>query len=103
MRRIRPTFLLRCAVLAGSVGIFFLVLKLSTSGTFTGTTILVLIAFWFLGIEGGLLPFLLEHILVRKAERSGGADSLWFVDVNRERKREFDAHADATSDNPTIR
>jgi len=103
MKKVRPTFLLRCVVLAASVGTFLLVLKLSTSGTFTGATILALIAFWFLGIEGGLLPLLLEHILVKRAEGSPRVNSLWFVDVDRERKRELDRHSDATSSNPTLR
>ena len=103
MRKVRPTFLLRCVVLAASVVIFLLVLKLSTSVMITGGAVLFLIAFWFLGIEGDLLPLLLEHILIKKAQRAERIDSLWFVDVDEERKRAFDDHSKGTSDNPTIR
>ena len=103
MRKVRPTFLLRCVVLATSVVFFLLVLKFSTSVPITGGAILFLIAFWILGIECELLPLLLENILVKKAQRAKRVDSLWFVDVDEERKREFDDHSEGTSDNPTIR
>jgi len=101
VRRFRPTFLLRCVVLAVSVAIFLLVLNFSTSGTFTKTTIFALIVFWFLAIEAGLLPLIMEHLLVKKAEQSKRSGSIWFVDIKR--KRKVDAQSDVNSDNPTIR
>ena len=106
MRRIRSTFLLRCVVLSASVGIFVVVLQLSLSlpRNFTIGTILFLIMFWGLGVEAGLLPYLLEHILVRRAKRSSEkVNSLWFVDIDQKKKQQFEAHPKATSDNPTIR
>lgn len=83
-----------------------LVLRLSLSlpQNFTIGTIIFLIVFWGLGVEAGLLPYLLEHFLVRKAKRSSEkVNSLWFVDLDQKRKQQFDAHTKATSDNPTIR
>lgn len=103
MRKVRPTFLLRCVVLASSVGLFLLVLMLASSALTVGT-VLFLLAFWYLGIEEDFLPLLLEHVLAKRAQRSvGGGDSLWYVDVEKERKRAVDDHARGTSDNPTIR
>jgi len=103
MRRIRPTFLLRCVVLAVSVGLFVAVFKLSSSLPATLATGVLLVAFWFLGIDGGLLPDLLEYILVRRAgRRQGVVRSIWFVDAEQERDEEREAHEKATSNNPTI-
>ena len=104
-RRLRSTFLLKCVVLAASVGIFLLVLVLwlCNSMTLTAGVILFLIVFWFLGIEGGLLPFLLEYIIARQARRSEHAESLWFLDLDEVDRKQAKAHAKATRNNPTIR
>ena len=102
-RRLRSTFLLKCVVLAASVGIFLLVLWLCSSMTLTAGVILFLIVFWFLGIEGGLLPFLLEYIIARQARRSEHAESLWFLDLDEVDRKQAKAHSKTTRNNPTIR
>ena len=64
-----------------------------------------MLCLWFLGVEAGLLPALLEHVLTRRAENdsTGAVNSIWFIDEDEERRTEWDKHEDDTSDNPTIR
>ena len=104
MRKLRSTFLLRCVILAASIGIFLVVFLFSRSMGLTIATIVPLILFWIFGVELGLLPLLLEQILAKGAKASTKpVNSLWFVDVDQERKAAFDAHVESTSDNPTVR
>ena len=67
-------------------------------------TLVFLILFWFLGIEGGLLPEFLERLLCRRvAQQKGHMDNLWFVDLDEEKQEELDEHNRGSSNNPTIR
>ncbi len=103
-KRIRATFLLRCVVLAASLAIFMLSFWLLQSMGLRIGTVIFLILFWLIGIEEGLLPAFLEWLLCRRVARhKGGADRLWFVDLDVEKQEELDAHNRGSSDNPTIR
>jgi hypothetical protein len=90
-------------VLAASVGIFFLLIEVSLPTPITTATVVGLIVFWFLGIEFGLLPLLLECLITKNAKRAGRFGRIWFVDTEEEQKRTFDAHIEASKDNPTFR
>lgn len=104
MRRVRATFLLRCVLLAACVGLFAGVLFISQSTRWTLFTLPVLVILWFVGIEGGLIPFALEQWAVRRAARSGRpVSSIWFVDLDEQSRQAMQQFHDDTSDNPTIR
>jgi hypothetical protein len=101
MRRVRASFLLRCVILAASVAVFAGVVLLARStGWSVGTGILVAIV-WFVGIEFGALPFAIERAAARRAASSGRpVTSIWFVDLDEQRRRELQAFHDDTEDNP---
>lgn len=103
-RRLRATFLLRLVILLGSIA---LVASTVLVGLTLGWTVAAGIAGilgWFLGVEGGLLPILFEHLATRSADARGQrGSSLWFVDEDHERRRRMQDHFDDTQDNPTIR
>ena len=104
MRKIRATLLLRCVVLAASVCLFIAALWLLKSIGLRIGTVVILIAFWFLGIEAELLPTFLAWLLCRLASREQGqVDSLWFVDPDRKKQAELDDQTRGSSNNPTIR
>ena len=102
--RVRATLLLQCVILGASallVGGLFVV-----AGTAWSVGGLVLaIAAWWLGLEVGLLPALLEHLLVRRAARADGpVHSIWFVDLDADAgpARDLARFHDDTRDNPTV-
>jgi hypothetical protein len=109
-KRVRATFLLKLVVLAASVGVFVFAFLLATSRPIQLGTIVFLSAFWLIGIEGELLPRLIERLAIRRAARTvGPVDSVWFIDVEAEERRKKEAHAremermrEATRDNPTL-
>lgn len=104
VKKIRATCLLRCVVLAASVGLFVAPFWLLQSiGMRLGSAVF-LVVFWFVGIEGDLLPIFLERLLCRRASREQGpVDSLWFVDPDQDKQAEQDAHTRGSSNNPAIR
>ena len=104
-RRLRPTFLLQCVTLGFCLGLVVVVFFIAGLGVLTGSTLIAMLCLWFLGIEGGLFPALLEHMLSRRAEsnNTGAVNSIWFVDEDEERRVEWEKHEDDTSNNPTIR
>jgi hypothetical protein len=67
--------------------------------------LLVFIAiFWFVGIEAGLLPLVLERIAARRAEQTRKpVSTIWFVDLDQHRALETENFDKATRANPTIR
>lgn len=104
MRRVRATFLLRCVILAVSVGLVIGIFMLGLSTGWTLSSLVFLVVFWLVGIDLNLLPLAIEHFAVRRAARSGReVSSLWFVDVEAGRKRNFARFHKETEDNPTIR
>jgi hypothetical protein len=104
MRRVRATFLLRCVLLAASVGVFAAVVFATQSIGWTVATTAVVVAVWVVGIECDLLPIALEHFAVRRASRTGRPVSLlWFVDLDEKGRLARQAFHDETRDNPTIR
>ena len=101
--RLRPTFLLQLVVLGVSVALFMGVLLVSMSRTMEVGTVVFLVLFWFIGIEAGLLPSLLEHLLIRRTRRqNGAASSRWFVDVEAEHRAEMQRTREGTRDNPSL-
>ncbi|MGE0145138.1 MAG: hypothetical protein AB7T19_17775 [Planctomycetota bacterium] len=104
MRRLRATFLLRCVLLIAAVGVFAAVLLVGQS---TGWALLILpftVIVWFVGVEGGLIPLVLEHLAVRRAARTGRpVSSIWFVDQDEQEARNRQKFYDQTRDNPTVR
>ena len=104
MRRLRATFLLRLVVMFGSVALLVAVVLLGASTGWTTTAVVVAAAVWFLGIELGLLVVPLERLARRSATMRGGpVESVWFVDVDEQRRRARARFEDETRDNPTIR
>jgi len=82
-RRVRPTFLLRCVILAACVGLFAAVVYVTRSLWWTAGALTLLSLVWFIGIEYGLLLGWIEHWLSRRAVQSEKpVDSLWFVDLD---------------------
>jgi hypothetical protein len=62
------------------------------------------VAFWFLGLEAGLLPAAIEWYLVRRARKTGKPVSdLWFVDLDQEECERLEGFHRETEDNPTMR
>ncbi len=104
MRRVRASFLLRCIILAVSVGIFIGVYSLVKSTGWTVGSLAFLLLFWFVGVESGLLPSMLERMAVRRAAEGGvPVSSIWFVDRDAARDRAMDRFHEETRDNPTLR
>jgi hypothetical protein len=104
MPRLRPTFLLRCVVLAGCVALVLGVLAIGLGTGWTAATLVLTAAIWLVGIEGELLPMAIEHIVIRRARRSGkSTSSIWFVDLDQERSRQMDGFHDDSRNNPTLR
>ena len=104
MRRVRASFLLRCVISAASIAAFLGVLQLGAAVGWTIGFIIFLATFWIVGVEGGLLPLLIEHVVVGRARKTGKpVGSIWFVDVDRQERRMMDSFHDDTRDNPTIR
>lgn len=104
MRRIRPSFLLRVVALAIGIGLFFVIVKTIDSIGWTVAAVSFVAAFWFVGLEGGVVPTLIERAAVKRAKKSGGpVRSLWFVDVDAKNARVSDQAAEDSRDNPTIR
>lgn len=103
-RRLRATFLLRLVSLVLAVLLFAGLLSLNLSlGMRTGG-LLALVVLWFLGIEGGLIPLLIERFVTRRAAAaSEPVDSIWFVDLDRRAAAERERTAADTRDNPTLR
>jgi hypothetical protein len=104
MRRVRASFLLRCVILAFSVAIFAGIVLVGNSIGWTLGFLVFLVLFWFVCIEGDLLPILIEHLLMRHARTSADpVESIWVVDVDRKAKRERDDSYERTRKNPTVR
>ena len=101
-RRVRPSFLLRCAVLAACLGAIFGVLELGLS-TGSGVLVLAAVLLWF-ATESGLLPYSLRRAVVSRGRCHGGpVRSIWFVDLDEQERRARDEFHDDTRDNPTLR
>lgn len=104
MRHLRATFLLRLVVMLGCAALLVAVVLLGASTGWTTTAAVVAVAVWFLGIELGLFVVPLERLARRSATDSGGpVESVWFVDVDEQRRRARARFEDDTRDNPTIR
>jgi hypothetical protein len=104
MRRVRASFLLRCVILAFSVVIFAAIALVGNSNGWTLGFLAFLVLFWFVCVQGGFLPILIEHLLMRHARISGDPiESIWFVDLDRQAKRTRDDSYERTRKNPTIR
>ena len=55
-------------------------------------------------LESGLLPWLIERALTRRAsEESGPVGSAWFVDIDAAADSDYQRFAEKTRDNPTMR
>jgi hypothetical protein len=104
MRRLRPTFLLRCVIGAVSLLLCGGVVLLMWSWGWTLAAVVVLIVVWFAELELELVSWLIERWLTRRA---GAPDalvrSIWFVDRDAEAQRDLERFHDDTADNPTIR
>jgi hypothetical protein len=103
-RRIRPTMLLRCLALAISLALFVFVFLIFGYGSLLGKGLFVfLIAFWFLGIEGGLLPILLEWLLVRKFTRVNSTLRRLLLRAEDNDRKALERLLKDSEENPTIR
>ena len=100
---LRPTILLRTVSLLIAVATIVAVWWLFDSIGWTLFALGVAGVLWILGIEFHLLPLLMERIAVSQARRRDPGDSLWFVDVEAEKRRSLEQSSADTSDNPTIR
>lgn len=104
MRRIRATFLLRLVVCLACIALVVGCVLLGASTGWTATAGVIAVAIWLLGVEAGLLVLPLEWRARRSAsQHDGPVASVWFVDVDAERRRAHARFEDATRDNPTIR
>jgi hypothetical protein len=104
MRRVRATFLLRCLILAGCLALCAAVFSLGIGIGWTAGTVVVAAVIWVVGIEGGLLPLAIERVVARRAARSGTpTSSIWFMDLDQQRRRQAERFQNDTRDNPTIR
>ena len=102
-RRFRATVLLKLAILGASVGVCALVWMAATSMPVRVSTLALLLVFWVVGLELELLPQLIEQVVTsRAAQGSAPRPSVWFVDVEAERRREMDRLRAATRDNPSL-
>lgn len=104
MRHLRATFLLRLVVMFGCVALLVAVVLLGASTGWTTTAVVIAAAVWVLGIELGLFVVPLERLARRSATARGGpVESVWFVDVDEQRRRARARFEEETRDNPTIR
>ena len=104
MRRVRASFLLRCVILAGNLGALVGFFLLGNSIGWSLGFLIFLVVFWFIAIEMDLLAMMIERILTRLAAASAEpVESIWFVDLDLEAKRERDNFEQETRKNPTIR
>ena len=102
-RRIRPTFLLRLVTLAISVGIWVAIAGAATSSPLRVGTLIVLLLGWFVGLEFGVLPSLLERVGAWAYDQQVDATrSIWFIDLDAEERREKERLREATSGNPSL-
>lgn len=104
MRHLRATLLLRLVVMLGCAALVVAVVLLGASTGWTATAAAVAVAVWFLGVEAGLFVVPLERLARRSATARGGpVESVWFVDVDEQRRRARERFEEDTRDNPTIR
>ena len=104
MRRVRASFLLRGITLIGTVGVVVVIVIFSNTLGWNLWSITFVAGFWFLAIELGLLPLMIEFVLTRRAGASKvPITSIWFVDLDLETKRARHDFERATRKNPTIR
>ena len=104
MRRVRASFLLRLVVLLCSAALFYAAVWLIDSVGWTVAAVSFIVAFWFIGLEGGVLPFLIERSAVERARASDApVKSIWFVDVDEKDRRVREQAAEDSADNPTVR
>ena len=90
---------MRCVILALCVTTFVLVLKFSASTGLTVVAVVILVA-----MCEGLLPYLIERALTKRASSSGEPlNSIWFVDLEQQRESNRHGFVEDTKDNPTIR
>lgn len=102
-RRVRPTFLLRLATLIASVAVWALVAVVATSVPLKAFTFIALAVAWLVGVELGVLALLLERAGARAYdEPKAPINSLWFVDADKEDRRERERLREATSGNPSL-
>ncbi|MFO1050637.1 MAG: hypothetical protein U1F36_00315 [Planctomycetota bacterium] len=100
MRRLRATFLLHLVVFLAVVAICVGTILLGLGTAWIAGACVFAALSWFVGVELGLI----EHLIVQRAQRRGGAVSrMWFVDEDEERRQRLDAFIEDTEDNPTIR
>ncbi len=103
-RRVRATFLLRCAILLACIAMTAIPVLLGVATGWTATAVLAAIVIWLVGIETDLLPGLLVFLAERRAAGAAApASSLWFTDVGEERRRRLARFHAETEDNPTLR
>ena len=106
-RTVRPTFLLRVLILAAFIALFGLLFVFARAQYGALGQLIVLAAaavVWFLGIEGGLLPYLAERWLARRAStQDQPPNSLFFADVDAEQREEQSQAETRGKDNPTLR
>lgn len=104
MRHLRATFLLRLVVMFGGAALIVAVVLLGASTGWIATAAVVAAAVWFLGLELDLFLVPLVRLARRRATARGGpVESVWFVDVDEQRRRARARLEDETRDNPTIR
>ena len=102
-RRVRPTLLLQLVTLGISVGLWFLVAVAATSASLRISTLIVLGLAWFIGIEMGLVAWSLQRFGARAfQQRKEPFESIWFVDIDEEERREKERLREATSGSPTL-
>lgn len=103
-RRVRATFLLRFVILLACVAIVVALYLIAEGVVGVIGALVVLIPFWIVAIEFGVLPWLIERAIVRRAEESGALPSSpWIVEVGQSQSDELRRFGEATRDNPTIR
>lgn len=102
-RRLRPTLLLRCLSLLLTIVVFWITFTVVTATGLTRATILTLAIVWFIGIEAGVIPLLLERWITRSAESAGKASNIWFYDRDAEQKNDLHSFHQDSSENPTVR
>jgi hypothetical protein len=102
-RRLRATFLLRTVILVFCVGIFVAGFFLLASTPLTLAAVVFLVVFWFVGIELGILPMLIEHYATKAAgEDAHRGPSLWFVDLAAKERERVERLREGTKENPSL-
>src|SRR5687768_256973 len=102
MPKVRATFLLQCVIVAGCLALFLGVLAIGLGSRWIAATLVLAAVIWLVGIDW--LPVAIEHIVSRRATRSGKPkSSIWFVDLDRQRSRQMDDFQDDSRNNPTLR